>query len=169
MRSFSLREVAALTRAFHQIATRVGRCFPAHLVSHADLMQEAWVGVLTVQARPADTDVQSQGRYRQAGKYAMLDALRRCGQRPHGRRQREVLVADFTALADQRAAPVPSLHTAWALQHLTARLSLRSQAVLLSRLRGETLAALGHRFHLSAGRVSQLLAEIIATVQECPA
>lgn len=136
-----------------------------------DLVQQGFLGALTVTEQTKETTERRLKRQIIAAKCEVIDSLRafhdnRCTL--YGR-QRERLVPDIVHLADLRQdiAGYEETRTRYReLLDLAAGLSQRNQAILWARLRGYTLLEVADMLHVSEVRVYQLQQQIVAYLRK---
>lgn len=159
-------EIAALVPILRAIAGRLGRRFPAWLMSNADLVQTAFLGILKVLPRAEETAEDLRCRRLKAGQNRMIDGIRAFHDtRPGNLRRMEVIIGNFDHLVrtilvdedfeDRTIEAIDRKRLVVPLTHRVKHLTLREQTILRERLRGKTLLQVATSFHRTEGWACQ--------------
>jgi RNA polymerase sigma factor (sigma-70 family) len=70
-------QIATLAPHIRNIAYAVGRYFPKHILDAEDLQQEGWIGVMSVEEKPHESEEELLAKCKTAAYRKAIDALRR--------------------------------------------------------------------------------------------
>lgn len=146
----------------------IGKHFPKWRIGTYDHIQNAFLRILQIRPQPNETAADLYSRRQAAGCNGMIDGIRQWQdyRHPHGRRV-EFIVDNLAGLQNRIAieshedAVIVRVDCQRLIERVAGQLSSTQRAVLLGRLRGDTLQELADRLGYTEGRICQLEKQVI--------